>query len=136
MLVSGLISLITATLLWHSADVFMLRAFEAGQQRAGLLWVLLHLLSVPLFAFSSYAFFRVQRVWWIVELPYLVTGLLVSAVLFRSTLQLRITWREILAAALVVAAAAILASGPAQPGSGSAVDRPDHERSNQTLDQS
>ena len=106
----AMLSLTIATVIWHAADVNMLRSFEQGNTRQGVLWVLLHVASVPFFAYSSLLFFRYQRSWWIVELPYLVMGMTVSAILFQLNLRVTLTWREAVAAVLVLFAAYLVAS--------------------------
>ena len=104
----ALSSLILGTVIWHLADVFMLRASEQGRYGIILAYMLLHVLSIPLFALSSITFFRIQRAWWIVEFPYYVIGLLTSALLFRAVLQVQITWRELLAGGLLIVVAILV----------------------------
>ena len=101
-------SLTLGTFIWHLADVFMLRASEQGRYSVVFAFMLLHVMSVPLFALSSITFFRVQRAWWIVEFPYYVIGLLISALLFRTVLGIQLTWREALAGGLLVVVALLV----------------------------
>lgn len=104
----ALASLTVGTLVWHLADVLMLRAFEESRYTVGVSFMLLHIVSIPLFAFSSVTLFKVQRSWWIVEFPYYVIGLFVSALLFRAVLNVQITWREVLAGVLLVTVALLV----------------------------
>jgi hypothetical protein len=111
MLPLAILSLGVATVIWHVADVNMLQAMEVGRRGQALAWVSLHVVSVPLFALSSCVFFRIQRAWWIVELPYLLAGFVVSALLFRNVLSVSLTWRELAAVPLILGAAFLVSGG-------------------------
>lgn len=95
-------SMVGATVLWYAGDILYLREAMSGKWWLGLRWLGLNLISVPLYAFSTYGLFATKRTWWIVEFPYWIISILLSLILFRRVLGVSISWRELLSGGLML----------------------------------
>lgn len=110
LLIGSLGCMVVASLLWHVGDIYFLREAMEGRWLPASRWLLLNLLSIPLYAISTYGLFLVRRSWWLVEFPYWITALFISAFLFRQVLAISLGWREWVSGALLIVIAFLLAS--------------------------
>lgn len=94
--------MLLGSVLWHIGDAFFLRDVAAGEVQKSIWWLMLQVLSIPIFAISSYGLYIVKPSWWFVELPYWVMALVLSIMLFRQVLHVSVSWREIVSGVLFI----------------------------------
>jgi hypothetical protein len=108
LLIGSLVLMVFASILWHVGDTFFLRDFPSSPWYVASRWLILNVASVPLYAISTYGLYLVKRSWWLVEFPYWIAALLISAFLFRQVLQVSISWREWVSGVLLILIAFLL----------------------------
>ncbi len=114
LLIGSFAVLILATVLWYGGSTNFLREANAAGAYPPAWpvwrWLALNVLSVPVFGLAFAGIYRVQQTWWLIEFPYWLISIIVSAVFFSRILNITIGWRDVLAAALLAVVAYLVSS--------------------------
>jgi hypothetical protein len=105
---TSLLAYFLATLSWFYAEAYFIQAGEQGRWRDAFGWVLLKFVSIPLFTYGTWYLYQADKAWWLVEFPYWIMSIVVSYIAFQNIVGVKIEWREVVSALLLLTVAFLM----------------------------
>lgn len=99
-----------ATTIYFYGEALFLRDWAAGLYHQACGWLAIKIVTIPMYAIGTYWLFSYAKTWSIAEFPYWIMSFVISYVAYVQVLDVKITWREIVGALMILGAMALVGS--------------------------